>query len=231
MNKIMIDSAYFGLGLSLLAYYLGIKLKNKTKLAFCNPLLVASVFIIGLLLLFDIDYSVFNQGAQYLTYLLTPATVCLALPLYREFKILKDHLIIILTALVAGCITCFVMIGGMAMLWHLDRTLCVSLLPKSITTAIAIGLTGEIGGISGITVAAVVITGIFAAVIAPLVFKWLHIENPIAQGLALGASGHAIGTSKALELGDIQTAMSSLAIVVTGILTVMIVPLIAPLFK
>ena len=171
MNKIMIDSAYFGLVLSLLAYYLGIKLKNKTKLAFCNPLLVASVFIIGLLLLFDIDYSVFNQGAQYLTYLLTPATVCLALPLYREFKILKDHLIIILTALVAGCITCFVMIGGMAMLWHLDRTLCVSLLPKSITTAIAIGLTGEIGGISGITVAAVVITGIFAAVIAPLVFN------------------------------------------------------------
>lgn len=231
MNEIMLNSAYFGLVLSLLAYYLGIKLKNKTKLAFCNPLLVASVLIIALLLALDIEYPVFNQGAQYLTYLLTPATVCLALPLYREFKILKDHLIIIFMALIAGCITCFIIIGGIAVLWHLDRVLCVSLLPKSITTAIAIGLVEEIGGISGITVAAVVVTGIFAAVIAPSVFKWFHIDNPIAQGLALGASGHAIGTSKALELGEIQTAMSSLAIVVTGILTVIIVPLIAPLFK
>lgn len=231
MNKVMMNSAYFGLVLSLLAYYLGIKLKNKTKLAFCNPLLIASVLIIILLLILDIDYSVFNQGAQYLTYLLTPATVCLALPLYQEFKILKEHLMIIFIALVAGCITCFVIIGGMALLWQIDQTISVSLLPKSITTAIAIGLTGEIGGISGITVAAVVITGIFAAVIAPSVFKWFHIDDPIAQGLALGASGHAIGTSKALEMGEIQAAMSSLAIVVTGILTVIIVPLIAPLFK
>ncbi|MFQ6860517.1 MAG: LrgB family protein [Beduini sp.] len=231
MNDVMINSAYFGLVLSLLAYYLGIKLKNKTKIALCNPLLIATVLIIVLLMLLDIDYPTFNQGAQYLTYLLTPATVCLALPLYREFKILKDHLFIIFIALAAGCITCFVVVGGMALLWQIDRTIGISLLPKSITTAIAIGLTEEVGGISGITVAAVIITGIFASVIAPSIFKWFHINDPIAQGLALGASGHAIGTSKALELGEIQAAMSSLAIVVTGILTVIIVPLAAPLFK
>lgn len=231
MNDIFRSSVYFGLVISLLAYYLGIKLKNKTKLTFCNPLLVASILIIALLLFLNIDYNTFNEGAKYLTYLLTPATICLALPLYREVKILKENLGIILVALVAGCITCFVVIGGMALFWQMERTLCLSLLPKSITTAIAIGLTEEIGGISGITVAAVVITGIFAAMMANIIFKWLHIDHPIAQGLALGASGHAIGTSKALELGEIQGAMSSLAIVVTGIITVVIVPLIAPLFK
>ncbi len=229
MNNI-VNSAYFGLVLSLFAYYLGVKLKEKTKWAFCNPLLVSAILIIGLLFILNIDYEVYNQGAQYLTYLLTPATVCLALPLYREVKILKEHSVLIFISLLAGCITCFIVIGGLALLWHLDQILTISLLPKSITTAIAIDLTKEIGGISGITVASVVITGIFASVIAPSIFKWFHITHPVAQGLALGASGHAIGTSKALELGEIQGAMSSLAIVVTGILTVIIVPMITPLF-
>lgn len=224
MNSIFIQSSYFGLVLSLLAYWLGIRLKEKTKLAFCNPLLVSAILIIIILLITGIDYDTFDQGAQHLTYLLTPATVCLALPLYREVKILKENMVTILIALLAGCLTCFGFVFLMGLFLQLDRTLIVSLLPKSITTAIAIGLSEEIGGISGITVAAVIITGIISSVVANTIFKLFHIDDPVAQGLALGASGHAIGTSKALELGEVQGAMSSLAIVVTGIMTVILAP-------
>lgn len=231
MNELFINSTYFGIVLSLLFYYLGSKLKEKFHLALFNPLLLSALCIISILIIFDIDYQTYHQGAQYLTYLLTPATVCLALPLYREVKILTQHIEILFIALIAGCLTCFIIIGGSALLWHLDSTLILSLLPKSITSAIAIGLTGEIGGIEGITMAAVIITGIFAATIANGIFKLFHIHHPIAQGLALGASGHAIGTSKALELGKLQGAMSSLAIVITGIMTVLLSPIVANLIK
>lgn len=231
MENLLVNSAYFGIVISLLFYYLSAQLKSKFNYAFLNPLLISAIGIISLLLLLKIDYQIYNKGAQYLTYLLTPATVCLALPLYREVKILVKHMDIILIALISGCVSCFVLIGGSALLWHLDQSLIISLLPKSITSAIAIGLTGELGGIEGITMAAVIITGIFAATIANVVFKIFHINHPIAQGLALGASGHAIGTSKALELGKLQGAMSSLAIVITGILTVIIAPMIVNFIK
>ena len=222
----LVQSTYFGLVLSLLAYWIGMRIREKTKLAFCHPLLISTILIILILVFFKIDYATFNAGAQYLTYLLTPATICLALPLYREVKILKEHSSTILIALIAGCITCFVFVIGFCTLWKLDQSMLLSLLPKSITTAIAIDVTNEIGGISAITVAAVIITGIISAVLANGIFKICRIHDPIAQGLALGASGHAIGTSKAIELGKVQAAMSSLAIVVTGILTVIAVPII-----
>lgn len=222
----LVQSTYFGLVLSLLAYWIGMRIREKTKLAFCHPLLISTILIILILVFFKIDYATFNAGAQYLTYLLTPATICLALPLYREVKILKEHSSTILIALIAGSITCFVFVIGFCTLWKLDQSMLLSLLPKSITTAIAIDVTNEIGGISAITVAAVIITGIISAVLANGIFKICRIHDPIAQGLALGASGHAIGTSKAIELGKVQAAMSSLAIVVTGILTVIAVPII-----
>lgn len=222
----LVQSTYFGLVLSLLAYWIGMRIREKTKLAFCHPLLISTILIILILVFFKIDYATFNAGAQYLTYLLTPATICLALPLYREVKILEEHSSTILIALIAGSITCFVFVIGFCTLWKLDQSMLLSLLPKSITTAIAIDVTNEIGGISAITVAAVIITGIISAVLANGIFKICRIHDPIAQGLALGASGHAIGTSKAIELGKVQAAMSSLAIVVTGILTVIAVPII-----
>ena len=227
MNAVFENSAYFGFFLTLLGYGLGLAVQKKTKLAVCNPLLISTVFMIGVLLAGRIHFETFNQGAQYITYLLTPATVCLALPLYRQLRILKENLVPVLAGLTAGTVTCMGLIGGMAYLLHLERTMTLSLLPKSITTAIAIGVTEEIGGLSGITVAAVVITGILSTVVADLVFKVCHIKDPVAQGLALGASGHAIGTSKALLMGEIQGAMSSLAIVVTGIITVILVPVVA----
>lgn len=222
-----VTSTYFGLVLSLASYYLGVKIREKTNMALFNPLFVSAFLIIIVLVLLHIPYASFNIGASYLTYLLTPATVCLALPLYREIKILKKHFKTMMIALLAGCLTCFILVVLLALFFKLEGDFARSLLPKSITTAIAIGISEEIGGISGITVAAVVITGILSAMISEKIFELFNIHHPIAQGLALGAAGHAIGTSKALEMGEIQGAMSSLAIVVMGILTVVLAPMIA----
>lgn len=230
MNEIFIQSTYFGIVLSLGTYYIGDLLKRKTKWVLFNPLLIAAILTILFLTVFDIDYETYNEGAKYLTYLLNPATVCLALPLYRQYNLLKNNVKVILISILSGAITCFGFIIMVDILIGLEPSLFASLLPKSITTAIAIGVCEEAGGITGITVAAVIITGIFSAMIANVIFKLLNIHHPIARGLALGTAGHAIGTSKAIELGEIEAAMSSLAIVVTGLLTVIFVPLIISLY-
>lgn len=226
MNEFLLNSTYFGIVLSLLCYWGALLISAKVKSTLCNPLLVASAMIVAILLLFEIDYETFDQGASYLTYFLTPATVCLAVPLYRQFQVLKSNLKAILLGIAAGCIACMITIVGLSLVFSFDNQLTASILPKSITTAIAIGLSEEIGGMPSITVACVVITGIFGACTASAMFKLFKIEEPVAQGLATGASAHAIGTSRALELGEVQAAMSSLAIVVTGIMTVIFAPLV-----
>lgn len=227
MNEFFGQSVYFGIVLSLLAYWAAVWIAGKVKNTLFNPLLVSTVIIIAVLSVLGVDYDTFDKGASYLTYLLNPATVCLAVPLYRQFETLKANSGAIVLGILAGCISCAAVILLLAAVFALDGVLTVSLLPKSITTAIAIGLSEEIGGLSSVTVACVVITGIFGACIASALFKILKIEEPVAQGLATGTSAHAIGTSRALELGEIQAAMSSLAIVVTGIMTVIFVPLVA----
>lgn len=226
MNEVLVNSTYFGIVLSLLCYWLAVKIASKVKSTLCNPLLVASAIIIGVLLLFKVDYETFDKGASYLTYFLNPATVCLAVPLYRQFQVLKNNLKAILLGIFAGCVVCMITIVGLAAVFAFSPELTASVLPKSITTAIAIGLSEEIGGMSSVTVVCVVVTGIFGACIASALFKIFKIEEPVAQGLATGSAAHAIGTSRALELGEIQGAMSSLAIVVTGIMTVIIVPIV-----
>lgn len=226
MNEFFLNSTYFGIVLSLLAYWVAMWIASKAKNTLFNPLLVSTIIIIAVLLLLGVDYETFDKGASYLTYFLNPATVCLAVPLYRQFEVLKKNSKAIVLGIFAGCLSCAAVIVLLAAVFALDGVLTVSLLPKSITTAIAIGLSEEIGGLSSVTVACVVITGIFGACIASALFKLLKIEEPVAQGLATGTSAHAIGTSRALELGEIQAAMSSLAIVVTGIMTVILVPLI-----
>ncbi len=227
MNEFFAQSAYFGLILSLLCFWAATWIAAKVKNTLFNPLLIASAMIIAILLLLDIEYETFDKGASYLTYFLNPATVCLAVPLYRQFQVLKDNLVAVIVSILAGCIACIAMIVGLSIVFSLSPQVQASLLPKSITTAIALGVSSEIGGISSITVMSVIITGIFGACIASALFKLLKIEEPVAQGLATGTSAHAIGTSRALELGEIQAAMSSLAIVVTGIMTVIIVPIVA----
>lgn len=218
-------SLYFGLFLSLITYWIGLKVKEWLKWTVFHPLLIAIVLVIVFLAVFNIPYESYNQGAQLLSYLLTPATICLALPLYHQVKILKDNWQAVLGGLLAGCAASVVMVAAMCSIMKLESTLSRSLLPKSITTAIAVGVSEEIGGIPAITVAAVIITGILGAIAASAVFRLFRIKDPIAQGLACGASSHAIGTTKALELGEVQGAMSSLAIVVTGSLTVVAAPL------
>ena len=227
MNEFLINSVYFGIVLSLLCYWVALKISARVKSTLCNPLLVASVIIIAVLVLLDVEYETFDKGASYLTYFLNPATVCLAVPLYRQFQVLKDNWKAVLLGITAGCIACMVTVAGLAAVFAFSSELTLSVLPKSITTAIAIGLSEEIGGMSAVTVACVVFTGIFGACTASAMFKLFKIEEPVAQGLATGASAHAIGTSRALELGEIQGAMSSLAIVVTGIMTVIFVPIVA----
>lgn len=227
MSDVFTESVYFGFFLCLAAYFAGMKIKKVLKWSIFNPLLLAVILIIALLSIFHIPYGHFERGAAYLNYLLTPATVCLALPLYKQVRILKKYWFPVLCGLVAGCAATMISVVGMCGLLNMDDRLCRSLLPKSITTAIAIGVSEEIGGLSPVTVAAVIVTGIIGAVTANLVFWVFRIRNPVAQGLSLGAASHAIGTTKALELGELQGAMSSLAIVVSGILTVIIAPVVS----
>lgn len=226
MNEFFVNSTYFGVVLSLLCYWGALKISEKVKSTLCNPLLVASAMIVAILLVLKIDYETFDKGASHLTYFLTPATVCLAVPLYRQFQVLKANMRAVLLGIGAGCIACMITIAGFSLMFAFPTELTASILPKSITTAIAIGLSEEIGGMPAITVACVVITGIFGACTASALFKLFKIEEPVAQGLATGAAAHAIGTSRALEIGEIQGAMSSLAIVVTGIMTVIVVPFV-----
>ena len=226
MNEFFVNSTYFGVVLSLLCYWGALRISEKVKSTLCNPLLIASAMIVALLLIFKVDYETFDKGASYLTYFLTPATVCLAVPLYRQFQVLKANMKAILLGIAAGCAACLITIAGLAMVFSFDPQLTASVLPKSITTAIAIGVSEEIGGMPAVTVACVVITGIFGACTASAMFRLFKIEEPVAQGLATGASAHAIGTSRALEIGEVQGAMSSLAIVVTGIMTVIFAPIV-----
>ena len=227
MNEWLQDSVFFGLFLSLFAYWIGVKIKARFKWTILNPLLIAIVLCVICLVAGDISYETFDQGAQYLSYLLTPATVCLALPMYRQMKVLKENWLPVLVGVLSGCAVTLGLVLACGWFLKMEQTLTVSLLPKSITTAIAIGVTEEVNGISAVTVAAVIITGIMGAVTAGGVFRLFRIEEPVAQGLACGTAAHAIGTTKALELGEIQGAMSSLAIVASGLVTVFAAPALA----
>ena len=227
MNELLLNSGYFGFVITLGAYLLGLQVKRKTKLAIMNPLLVAVTLIILFLVVFRIDYEVYQKGSQYVSYLLTPATVCLAIPLYRQMRLLKDHLGAVAGGIASGVLASILSIYAMSRLFGLSHEYYVTLLPKSITTAIGMGVSQEAGGIVVLTVVSIIITGILGNVIGETVFRVLNIKNPIARGLALGTSAHAIGTAKALELGEVEGAMSSLAIAVAGLMTVAVVPFAA----
>ena len=229
MNEMLSESLFFGMIVSLLAYKIGFEIQKKWKKVYLNPLLIAIVLVIVFLLLTGISYETYQYGAKYLSYLLTPVTVCLAVPLYKQMETLKKNLAAILISIGIGCVVHAGILIAVTVLCKMDQQLLLSVMSKSVTTAIALGVTGEIGGIQGITVIGVMIAGIAGAVVGPSILKMFHITEPVAQGLALGSASHAVGTSKAIELGEIQAAMSSLAIVVTGILTVVIVPWVVSL--
>lgn len=220
MREFLANSVFFGAVISLLGYELGLILKKRFKAAILNPLLIGIIAVIAVLLLLGVDYDSYNESAQYISYLLTPATVCLAIPLYEQLTLLKKNFKAVAVGLVSGVLASLVSVLVMALIFRLDHEQYVTLLPKSITTAIGMGVSEEMGGIVTITVAVIIITGILGNVIAEFVFKCFRIQEPIARGLALGNSAHAIGTAKAMELGPVEGAMSSLAIAVAGLLTV-----------
>ncbi len=220
MTQFMSNSLFFGAAISLIAYEAGLLLKRKFKMAIFNPLLIAIIAVIAVLCLLHIDYDTYNQSGQYISYLLTPATVCLAVPLYQQMELLKKNLKAVVIGIVSGVLASLVSVLILAKLFSLSHEQYVTLLPKSITTAIGMGVSEELGGIVTITVAVIIITGVLGNMIAETVIKLARIEEPIAKGLALGTSAHAIGTAKAMELGEIEGAMSSLAIAVAGLLTV-----------
>lgn len=220
MNQILGEAAYFGVTISLAGYAVGLWLKKKIKKPIANPLLIAVLLVMGALALLQIDYDVYLESAKYLSYLLTPATVCLAIPLYQQLSLLKKHWKAVVGGLTAGALSSMVSVLGLSWLFRLTREQYLSLLPKSITTAIGIGLSEELGGVVALTAAAIILTGVLGAVIGEGVCRLFRIRNRVAVGLAFGASAHAIGTSRALEIGEIEGAMSSLAIAASGLITV-----------
>lgn len=222
MNDILKNSLFFGMFISIFAYFIGILLKRKFKLAIFNPLLVAIILVILVIVVFKIDYQTYESSAKYLSYLLTPATVALAIPLYEQLNLLKKHFVAIIISITTGVVTSLTSIFLLAKLFSLSYEEYVTLLPKSITTAIGMQVSSELGGYVTITVAVIIITGILGNMIAGFIFKIFRINNPIARGLALGTSAHAIGTAKAMEYGEIEGAMSSLSIAVSGLLTVIL---------
>lgn len=220
MTEFIENSVFFGAVISLLAYEFGLILKKKFKLAVFNPLLIAILCVMGVLVVLDVDYDTYKEGGKYISYLLTPATVCLAVPLYQQLNLLKKNLKAVAVGIVSGVLASLVSVLLLSKLFGLSHEQYVTLLPKSITTAIGMGVSEELGGIVTITVAVIIITGVLGNMIAEAVLKAAKISEPIAKGLALGTSAHAIGTARAMEMGQIEGAMSSLAIAVAGLLTV-----------
>lgn len=225
VREVLGNAQYFGLTLSIAAYLFAVWLKNKTGLAILNPLLVSAALIIGLLLGLGMDYDTYNKGASYLSWLLTPATVCLAIPLYKQLHLLKKHGDAVAVGITAGVVTSAVSIFLLCKVLGLSHTHYVTLLPKSITTAIGMGVSEEAGGIVTLTVMSIILTGVLGNMAGETILHLAGIRHPVAKGLAYGTSAHAVGTAKALELGEIEGAMSSLSIAVAGLMTVIAVPL------
>lgn len=213
-------SPFFGIALSVIAFWVGVRVQKKTGLVLCNPLLIAIVLVSAVLLVCRIPYESYNQGGAIINMFLAPATACLAVSIYTQINLLKENWLPILVGCTAGSITSMGSIYLMCRLFRLDEAVSASLIPKSVTTPIAVSISANLGGIQAITVVAVIITGILGSILAPVLIKLFRVKDPVAAGLAIGACSHAVGTSKALELGETEGAMSGLAIGICGILTV-----------
>ncbi len=227
MMDVINNSVYFGVAISLISYIIGLMIKKKFRYSILNPLLVSIIIVIVILTTFNIEYDAYNNGAKYISFLLTPATVCLAIPLYQQLDSLKKNFRAIMISILTGTLSSLVGILVLSVFFKFTHEIYASLLPKSITTAIGIGVSEEIGGIPTITVVAISLTGITGNVIGENVCRLFRIKNPISVGLAIGTASHAVGTAKALELGETEGAMSSLSIAVAGLITVVLAPIFA----
>ncbi|AKN29593.1 membrane protein [Clostridium carboxidivorans P7] len=229
--KNLISTPLFGIMISLITFEIGCIINKKTKLALLNPLLISIALVIMVLKYVNISIDDYNKGGQFITFLLTPATVVLAVPLYKKIKLFKANAVSIFSGIFMGTlggITTVIILGHV---FGLSKSIDLSMIPKSITTPIGIEVSKQLGGIPSITVAVIIITGIVGAIIGPTIFKLLKIKDKVAIGVALGTACHAVGTSKAIELGEIEGAMSSLSIGIAGLITVIIAPIMAKIFQ
>lgn len=212
----------FGITLTILAFCFGVFLNQKTKSPIVNPLLIAIIFVITILKLFDIPLQAYNNGGNIINMFIGPATAVLGYSIYKQVTILKKYLIPIVAGCFVGSLASVGGVYGLCKLLSMENTLLSTLIPKSVTTAIAVEISEQLGGVPAITVAIVIITGVLGAVSGPFLIKIFHIDHEVAQGVAFGTASHAVGTSKALELGEVQGAMSGIAIGVSGIITVIL---------
>ena len=222
MSEFFASSSFFGILLTLAAYIIAMAIKKRFKASFLNPLLIAIVLCVGVILLLHVDYDVYNASAKYLSFLLTPATITLAIPLYEQIDKLKANLPAIMIGVLSGVLTSSLTIFLLSKLFSFSKAEFVTFFPKSITTAIGLSVCEEFGGFVSISVAAIILTGVLGNIICESFLKILRIKNSVAKGVAIGTSSHAIGTSKALEMGDVEGAISSVSLVVAGIITVLL---------
>lgn len=227
MSNAINSFLFFGAVISILGYEAGIRLNKRFKLAIFNPLLISILIVMAFLSVFHINYEAYNGSAKYISYLLTPATICLAVPLYRQLELLKKHSRAIIAGTLTGVLTTMSTVFLLALIFGLNHQQYVTFLPKSITTAIAMGISEEMKGLVTITVACIIITGILGSMIAETVCKIFKITDPVAKGIAIGSAAHAVGTTKAMEMGEIEGAMSSLAIATSGLCTVIFASIFA----
>lgn len=224
------ENPLFGVSLSIAAYEIGVILNRKTKTPLVNPMVVAIILILGFLSLFNIPLENYYKGGNVIAMFLAPATASLAVSVYNRFSLLKQNLVPVIIGTFVGAVTSIVSVILLCKLFKIDETIMLSLIPKSVTTPIAMELSTSLGGISAIAVAAVVVTGIFGTIMSPLFIKWFKIDNSVAAGLAIGTSCHALGTSKAIEIGETEGAMSGIAIGMCGISTVICAVILKALF-
>lgn len=215
--------------LTLAAYQVGLLCQKKLKTPIANPILIAVVLVLSFQRLTGMSNGEYTEGLRYLSWLMTPATVCLAIPMYEQLQILRKNLPAMLAGIVCGTVSCLAMVLVLAAVFRFDRTLTISLLPKSVTSAIGAPLSQMSGGLASITTAIIILTGILSSILGQLCCRLFRLTDPVAQGVAFGTAGHVIGTAKANELGPIAGAASSLALVVAGLLTAVVFPLLVSL--
>lgn len=220
MNQLISESAYFGACISLIAYAAATWLKKKWNFALLNPLLISIALVIAALKLLHIDYANYFSSAKYLSYLLTPATVSLAIPLYQQLHLLRKNLKAILLGILSGVLASLSVVFLLSLLFRLDHRIYITLLPKSVTTAIGLPLAEQLGGDASIASGVIIVTGVLGNLFAEGFLRLLGVSESVARGIAIGTSSHAIGTARAVEMGETEGAMSSLSIVVAGLMTV-----------
>ena len=225
------DTEIFGVILTILFFNIGIYIQKKTNKPIFNPLLIAILGIILFLSITKIPYESYKLGGDRINFFLGPVTIVLAVPLYKQFDLFKKYLLEILIGISCGVVVSFISIKLIGHFTNADVDIINSLIPKSITTPMGISLTKTLNGVEAITVVSIILTGILGAIISPIVFKIGKINNPVAKGIALGTSAHALGTTKALEMGEVEGAMSGLSIGISGIITVILIPIIIKIFQ